>query len=152
MIEEATKTPAAEESSVAEFASNEAMESAALAGAAAVQRLVAECNGLRNRLGMQETELVRLRAANEGLRRRFGLLHQRYVELAKKILSQLEQFDGVIREAGQGANAENGRHDEAMVLHQRPQDGYGPETNHPNGRDAAITMPQAAGGPGRLSG
>jgi hypothetical protein len=149
MIEEARKTPTAEETSVVEFASDEAMESAALAGAAAIQRLVAECNGLRNRLSIQEAELVRLRGSNEGLRRRFGLLHQRYVELAKKILSQLEQFDGAIREAGQGVSAENGRHDEPVVLHQRAQDGNGPDATHPNGRDAATMMSQASSGAAR---
>src|SRR6185312_16052263 len=90
----------------AEFASSQAMESAALAGAAAIQRLVAECNGLRTRVSLQEAELARLRGANESIRRRFAMLHQRYVELAKKILGQLEQFDGAIREAGQEASGE----------------------------------------------
>ena len=36
------------------------------------------------------------------------MLHQRYVELAKKILGQLEQFDGLIRETGQEALNEVG--------------------------------------------
>jgi hypothetical protein len=144
MIEEARKTATAEgEAPAAEFSSNQAMENAALAGAAAIQRLVAECKHLRTRLSPQETELVRLRGANEGLRRRYALLHQRYVELAKKILSQLEQFDGAIREAGQEVIDENGRHEEPMVLHQRPQDGNGPGAPKPNGRDVASVMPQA---------
>ena len=50
--------------------------------------------------------MARLRSANEGVRRRFAMLHQRYVELAKKILGQLEQFDGLIRETGQEALSE----------------------------------------------
>jgi hypothetical protein len=150
MIEEAKNTAAADnEAPAAEFASNQAMENAALAGAAAIQRLVAECNGLRTRLSLQESELVRLRGANEGLRRRFALLHQRYVELAKKILGQLEQFDGAIREAGQDVSNENGRQEEPMVLHQRPQDGNGPGAPKPNGRDLASIIPQAPRAPAR---
>jgi type II secretory pathway component PulJ len=150
MIEEARNTPPVDaEAPAAEFASNQAMENAALAGAAAIQRLVAECNGLRNRLSLQETELVRLRGANESLRRRLALLHQRYVELAKKILGQLEQFDGTIREAGQVTNDENDRQEEPMLLHQRPQDGNGPVTPKPNGRDLASVMSQAPRAPVR---
>ncbi len=150
MIEEARNTALAEaEAPAAEFASNQAMETAALAGAAAIQRLVAECNGLRTRLSLQEAELVRLRGANESVRRRFALLHQRYVELAKKILGQLEQFDGALREAGQEAYDENGRQEEPMLLNQRPQDGNGPGAPKPNGRDMASVMPQAPRGPAR---
>jgi hypothetical protein len=150
MIEEARNTPTVDaEAPAAEFASNQAMENAALAGAAAIQRLVAECNGLRTRLSLQETELLRLRGANESVRRRFALLHQRYIELAKKILSQLEQFDAAIREAGQEANDENGRHEEPVVLHQPPQDGNGPATPKPNGRDIAGIMPQQPRAPAR---
>ena len=131
MNDDTMDTPAADaEAPAAEFASNQAMENAALAGAAAIQRLVAECNGLRTRVGLQEAELARLRSANEGVRRRFAMLHQRYVELAKKILGQLEQFDGLIRETGQEAlneagRQENGRHDEPMVLEQPAQDSNG---------------------------
>jgi hypothetical protein len=138
MIEETTNALTAEEASVAEFASNEATESAALAGAAAIQRLVADCNDLRNRLSLQATELTRLRGTNEGLCCRFGILHQRYIQTVKNILTQLEQFDGAIREDVRAARAENGR-SEAMVQHQRPQDGNGSETTHPN-RDAASVM------------
>lgn len=150
MIEETRTTPTADaEAPAAEFASNQAMENAALAGAAAIQRLVAECNGLRTRLSLQETELVRLRGANEGIRRRFAMLHQRYVELAKKILGHLEQFDGAIREAGQDTGGENGRHDEPMVLNQQAQEGNGPPTPKPNGRDIASVMAQPPRGPAR---
>lgn len=133
MIEEAKQTPEARaEGSAAEFASSQAMESAARAGAAAIQSLVTECNGLRNRLSVQEAELGRLRGVNAGLRRRFGLLHQRYVELAKKILSQLEQFDGAIREASQVPSSENGHYDEPVVLRPMPQDDNGAGTNQPD--------------------
>ena len=51
MNDDTMDTPAADaEAPAAEFASSQAMENAALAGAAAIQRLVAECNGLRTRV------------------------------------------------------------------------------------------------------
>lgn len=81
-----------------DFASDQAIENAALAGAAAVQRLVAERNNLRNRLAAQQRELGAMRAFNEELRRRFYILHQRYVEVAKRVVGELEQFDGTLRE------------------------------------------------------
>jgi hypothetical protein len=83
------------------FASDQAIENAALAGAAAVQRLVAERNNLRNRLAAQQRELAAMRAFNEELRRRFMVLHQRYVDVAKRVVGELEQFDGTIREVVQ---------------------------------------------------
>jgi len=155
MIEETIDQPMAEtEPPAAEFASNQAMEHAALAGAAAIQRLVAECNSLRTRVALQDAELARLRGANEGVRRRFAMLHQRYVELAKKILGQLEQFDGLIRETGQEAlsetaRQENGRHDEPIVLSQSAQDGNGSPAPKPNGRDIASIMAQPPRAPAR---
>jgi hypothetical protein len=154
MIEEARNTPPDDPEGPADFASNQAMESAALAGAAAVQRLVAECNSLRTRVAVQEAELARLRGANEGVRRRFAMLHQRYVELAKKILGQLEQFDGLIRETGQEAmnetaRQENGRHEEPMVLSQQAQEGNDVSAPKPNGRDIASVMAQAPRAPAR---
>ncbi len=84
-----------------DFTSDQAIENAALAGAAAIQRLVAERNNLRNRLAAQQRELAAMRAFNEELRRRLYVLHQRYVEVAKKVVGQLEQFDGTIREVVQ---------------------------------------------------
>ena len=155
MNDDTMETPAADADTPAgEFASNQAMEHAALAGAAAIQRLVAECNSLRTRVALQDAELARLRGANEGVRRRFAMLHQRYVELAKKILGQLEQFDGLIRETGQEAlsetaRQENGRHDEPMVLSQSAQDGNGSPAPKPNGRDIASIMAQPPRAPAR---
>jgi hypothetical protein len=84
-----------------DFTSDQAIENAALAGAAAIQRLVAERNNLRNRLAAQQRELAAMRAFNEELRRRLYVIHQRYVEVAKKVVGQLEQFDGTIREVVQ---------------------------------------------------
>ena len=155
MNDDTMDTPAADaDAPAAEFASSQAMENAALAGAAAIQRLVAECNGLRTRVSLQEAELVRLRSAHEGVRRRFAMLHQRYVDLAKKILGQLEQFDGLIRETGQEtlsemSRPENGRHEEPMVLESAGagrQRWFAPK---PNGRDMASIMAQAPRAPHR---
>lgn len=87
-----------------DYASDQAIENAALAGAAAIQRLVAERNGLRNRLGAQQREVAALRAVNEDLRRRLILIHQRYVELAKRVVGELEQLDGAIRTVAQEAH------------------------------------------------
>jgi hypothetical protein len=155
MDEETIIPPAPEiEPPAGEFASSQAMESAALAGAAAIQRLVAECNALRMRVGQQEQDLVRLRGTNESVRRRFTLLHQRYVELAKKILGQLEQFDALIRETGQEAVNEASRHDhprqdEPMVLEQPGHEVNGSAAPKPNGRDIAGVMAQAPRAPSR---
>jgi hypothetical protein len=89
---------AAPEPQDGDFTSDQAIENAALAGAAAIQRLVAERNNLRNRLAAQQRELAAMRAFNEELRRRLYVIHQRYVEVAKRVVGQLEQFDGSIRE------------------------------------------------------
>jgi hypothetical protein len=145
MIEEQKKAAAPELGMPpAEFTSNQAMEDAALAGAAAIQRLVADCNGLRTRLSLQDAEMAHLRNTNEGLRRRLGLLHQRYVELAKKILGHLEQFDATIREAGQEVLKDgSSRGEDPMVLNQPAPDTAAsagpsaPVTPKPNGRDIA---------------
>jgi regulator of replication initiation timing len=81
-----------------DFTSDQAIENAALAGAAAVQRLVAERNNLRNRLAAQQREIATMRAFNEELRRRLYVIHQRYVEVAKRVVGNLEQFDASLRE------------------------------------------------------
>jgi hypothetical protein len=74
------------------------IETVAVAGAAAVQRLIADRTQLRARLSLQEQELAASRAAQDDLRRRLTLLHQRYIDLARKVVGQLEQFDVAIRE------------------------------------------------------
>ena len=65
-----------------ELSTDQAVENAALAGAAAIQKLVAERNELRTRLAAQEQETAAYRALNNELRRRLLLVHQSYVELA----------------------------------------------------------------------
>jgi hypothetical protein len=79
--------------------SDQELETAAVIGAAAVQKLIADRSNLR-------MELAASRAAQEDLKRQFAVLHQRYVELGKTILSQLQQFDTTMREAiGERAEA-----------------------------------------------
>ena len=77
---------------IAQVESDEELETAAVAGAAAVKRLIADRNNLRNQLAAS-------RAAQEELRQRLATLHQRYIELAKKIVAQLHQFDSTMRDA-----------------------------------------------------
>ena len=84
---------------ISEGGSDATIESVALAGAAAIQRLIADRDNLRDRVGAQQRELVTLTAANEELRCRLGLIRQQYLELGSRILAQLEQFDRVTREA-----------------------------------------------------
>ena len=96
------------EESISQIEFDQELETAAVTGAVAVQRLIADRNNLRNQLASQERELTAARAAQEELRRRFGVLHQRYIELARKIVSQLHHFDSTIREAmGQRAQGPN---------------------------------------------
>jgi len=64
---------------IAQVESDEELETAAVAGAAAVQRLVADRNNLRD-------ELAASRAAQEELRRRLATQHQRYIE--KRIVAR----------------------------------------------------------------
>ena len=87
-----------------DFATDQAVENAAMAGAAAVQKLVAERAELRNRLAAQEHEVAAYRAVNTDLRRRLILVHRHYVELAKKVVGDLEGLDGKIREIAQEAH------------------------------------------------
>jgi hypothetical protein len=68
------------------------LESTAVAGAIAVQKLIAERNKLREQL------TVSIGAQSE-LRRRLGTLHQQYVELATTIVANMQHFDNTMRTA-----------------------------------------------------
>jgi len=72
--------------------SDDELESAAVAGAAAIQSLIADRNNLRNQLATS-------RAAEEELRMRLVGLHQRYLELAKNVVSELQHFDSKMRDS-----------------------------------------------------
>lgn len=102
-----------------DFSTDQAVENAALAGAAAVQRLVAERNELRNRLAAQEHEAAAYRAANTDLRKRLILIHRHYVDLAKRVVGDLERVDGTIREIAQEAHQAQEAHPAKEV---RPQE------------------------------
>ena len=90
--------------------SDDELERSAVAGVAVVERLIAGRNNLRNLLAAHERELAASRAVQQDLKRQLAMLHQRYIELAKRVVSQLQQFDGAMREVMterlDGANGE----------------------------------------------
>ena len=88
-----------------ELSTDQAVENAALAGAAAIQKLVAERNELRTRLASHEQETAAYRALNNELRRRLLLVHQTYVEMAKGVVGDLERFDVALRKSAQDAHS-----------------------------------------------
>jgi hypothetical protein len=74
------------------------LESIAVAGASAIQRLISERDNLRAHVNTQQGNLVNLTAANVELRRCIFSIRQHYIELATKVLAQLEQFDHATRD------------------------------------------------------
>ena len=106
------------------------LEATAVAGAAAVQKLIADRNNLREQLAASL-------ASQEELRCRLGIFHQQYIELARKVVSHLHQFDRTMRaasgESPDGPNEMGGSEPkrqfdgEGLPLH--PQ----PATSAPNG-------------------
>ena len=68
------------------------IESTAVAGAVAVQKLIADRNRLRE-------ELTASLAAQADYRRLLQALHQQYIELARKVVGSMQQFDNTMREA-----------------------------------------------------
>jgi hypothetical protein len=97
------------------------LERAAMAGAAAIERIIADRDDLRNRATTQQRELVALSAINEDLRRRIALIRHHYVELGTKILGQLEQFDEAFREVMREKEVATAsiEHDNLVALAQR---------------------------------
>jgi hypothetical protein len=77
---------------VDENGSDAELEATAVAGAVAVQKLIVDRNSLRDQLAASQ-------CAQEELRRRLGMLHQRYIGLAKTVVSNLQHFDHTMREA-----------------------------------------------------
>jgi len=80
------------------------IESVALAGAEAIQRIISDRDSLRICTEAQQKDLVALNAINEEMRRRLASIRHHYVELATRILAQLEQFDKATRNAMQNPN------------------------------------------------
>jgi len=79
--------------------SAQTLEQAALAGAAAIQRIIAERDKLRSLTQSQQSEMARLRAANDESRRRVLEIRHQYVEFATEILGRFEKFDATLRSA-----------------------------------------------------
>ena len=77
------------------------VERVAVAGAAAIQLLIAERDSLRDRANVQGQHLAALIDMNEKLRGRIFAVRNRYVELATGIIGHLEQLDQATREAMQ---------------------------------------------------
>ena len=83
------------------YEGDDTVERVAIAGANAIQCLIADRDNLRRRANAQQQNLVALSAINEELRGRLDLVRRHYVELAKNIVAQLEQFDRATRDAMQ---------------------------------------------------
>ena len=120
--------------------SKESVESVALAGAAAIQRLIAERDNLRNCASVQQRDLSVLNAMNEDLRRRVALIRHHYVELGTRILTQLEQFDQMTRDAMQDIQgaAHTPREDANFVSladRLKPNNGPSRSANEARGRE-----------------
>ena len=77
---------------------DDTLESLALSGASAIQRLILERDDLRVRVNTQQGDLVHLTTANLELRRCIIAIRQHYIELATKVLAQLEEFDHATRD------------------------------------------------------
>jgi hypothetical protein len=86
---------------VYEVGTNDTVERVAIAGANAIQCLIADRDNFRNRANAQQQDLVALSAINKKLRARLALVRHRYVELATSIIAQLEQLDRATRDAMQ---------------------------------------------------
>lgn len=86
---------------------DESLESIAIAGASAIQRLIADRDNLRNYVSTQQRDLIALTATNEELRRRIVSIRHHYIELGTRILSQLEQFDQATRDLMQDKQPES---------------------------------------------
>ena len=85
---------------------DDTVERVAIAGANAIQRLIADRDNFRNRTNAQQQDLVALSAINKELRGRLALVRHHYVELATSIIAQLEQFDRATRNAYEGYDPE----------------------------------------------
>ena len=75
------------------------VERVAIAGANAIQRLIADRDDFCNRANAQQQDLLCLSALNKELRGRIVLVRHHYVELATRIIAELEQFDRATRDA-----------------------------------------------------
>jgi len=113
--------------------SDETIESIALAGAAAIQRLIADRNALRNCISAQQQDLIALTTANQELLERLRLFRRLYLEFGSRILAQLEQFDRLTREAIPSTARASAPEDDtnliALAHRLRPNNGVATPTN-----------------------
>lgn len=96
--------------------SDHTVDSIAIAGATAIQHLIAERDGLRDRTRVQEEELIGVRAANERLRRHLTLMRDHHVGLATKMVTELSQIDRLFQVALQRAkDVTNAPEDSSLI-------------------------------------
>jgi DNA repair protein RadC len=96
--------------------SDQALEKAAVAGGAAIQRLIAERNALRGRVTAQERELAALRTTAQNQRHCINGIREHYIELANKIVSEMERIAEAIQASvpeSQANPSQPGQADEA---------------------------------------
>jgi hypothetical protein len=96
--------------------SDQSLESVALAGAAAIERIINERDGLRGRVCVQEDELNRLGAVNEDLRRYIAAIRDHYVGFAMQLITQLEQFDRTVQAVLQKAHRSTNEREHATLI------------------------------------
>ena len=74
------------------------LESALLDGVAAIHCLTAERNHLHIRLESQEDEIMRLRTANDDLRRQIAVIGEGYMQFASACVTQLQRVGHAMQE------------------------------------------------------
>jgi hypothetical protein len=85
---------------------------------AAIQRVIAERDRHKSLAAAQESELIRLRAINEELRRQneeISVARERYLGLAAELLAQLQQVDTAIHDALQKSRDDSESGDAAII-------------------------------------
>jgi Mg2+ and Co2+ transporter CorA len=91
------------------------IEQVAIAGAAAIQRIIAERDELRNHAIQQQVEISELRESLGELRRHMHLIRDQYLRLATEFLSQLKQVDRTIQEGLQRSTGEVADDDSSLI-------------------------------------
>jgi cell division protein FtsB len=141
----------------------QAVENMALAGVAAVQKLIADRDNLRHRLNAQEQNMTKLRAANDELNRNLSMirdltsaqereirnlrasndelrgnlnrLRDQYMGLVNKFLTQLRHIDSSIRDAVHWRQEGQGEDSTVVSFVQRFAPNGTPNGGSPNGSD-----------------
>jgi hypothetical protein len=95
---------------------DDTVERVAIAGATAIQRLIADRDSFRTRVSALQQDVASLNAINKELRGRIILVRHHYVELATRIIVHLEQFDRTTRDAMQDKTDLIPQSDDAELL------------------------------------